>query len=218
MSNNVPPPPPPNADGSVPQPQQYDQPQYQQPQYQQSQQPQQAYQQPQMAQQQMVKPIVPESARPGWTALVMIGFSALGFLGSFLPYASFEGGSLGFFSEEAGYLSPGAGTAVWFIIYFLATGGFAAGWFFSRIKGLRITAGVLGIVLGVLAFIMALSLTAAASLLGFAGVGIGIGAWFLTLAAIGIFVSGILLLAVKGSQPPAGTQPGGYPPATPSAY
>ncbi len=129
-----------------------------------------------------------------WPAYVQTGFAVLMIISTFLPIVSIAGMSFGFFSDYGGYdLGVGTGMAMTMIFFALLIGGLAAPLIFVVVPGLRIAAGIIGIIFGLISLIMWFIGLGAANFAGSAGFGIYLG----LICSIGVIVSGISLLAVK---------------------
>lgn len=146
-----------------------------------------------------------QSARPqgkpqpkyNWPSMVQTGLAAVLLISLFLPIASGYGESIGYFTDEADFAGLGSGTAITLIFFMLLIGGLTVPLLFMFNNGLRIAAGVVSIVFGLISLIMLFTVRAAVAIFSYADISVGFGLIISLICAFGLIVSGIILLAIR---------------------
>ncbi|MBS6102036.1 MAG: hypothetical protein KH751_05425 [Actinomyces sp.] len=141
--------------------------------------------------------------------IILTGAGVLGLISLFLPIAHIFGFSINYFSELVG------NEGVFLLILMLAVISLGIATIMSASRGVRIAAGVVGLIGGLFGVIDGIG---SISGLSDTGASIGIGLIFLTLAGIAMIVGAVFTLMQlrnpqvgSGAQPPAEPAQGQYP-------
>ncbi|WP_311520064.1 hypothetical protein [uncultured Actinomyces sp.] len=141
--------------------------------------------------------------------IILTGAGVLGLISLFLPIAHAFGSSINYFSELV------HNEGMFLLIFMLAVISLGITAIMTSSRGVRIAAGVVGLIGGLFGVIDGVG---SISGLSDTGVSIGIGLIFLTIASIAMIVGAVITLMQlrnpqvgSGAQPPAGPAQGQYP-------